>query len=55
VKAGETATVELHLTDKSFEFWDPATNTMRIKKGNYEILVGTSSLDKDNKRLTVSI
>lgn len=55
VKAAETAIVELHLTDKSFEFWDPATNTMRIKKGKYEILVGTSSLDKDNKRLTVSI
>ena len=55
VKAGETVIVELHLTDKSFEFWDPATNTMRIKKGKYEILVGTSSLDKDNKRLTVSI
>ena len=55
VKAGATATVELHLTDKSFEFWDPATNTMRVKPGKYEILVGTSSDDKDLRKLNITI
>ena len=30
------------------------TNTMRIKSGKYEILYGSSSLDKDLKKLTVS-
>ena len=55
VKAGETATATLQLTPKSFEFWDAATNTMRTKPGKYEILYGSSSLDKDLKKLTVTL
>ena len=55
VKAGQTATAELQLTRQSFEFWDPETNTMRVKPGKYEILVGTSSQDKDLKKLSVQI
>ena len=55
VKAGETATATLKLTPKSFEFWDAATNTMRTKPGKYEILYGSSSLDKDLKKLTVTL
>ena len=54
VKAGETATATISLDAKSFEFWDAATNTMRTKPGQYEILYGTSSLDKDLKRLTIT-
>ena len=54
VKAGETAVATLTLTPKSFEFWDAETNTMRTKPGQYEILYGNSSLDKDLKRLTVT-
>ena len=55
VKAGKTVTAELKLTNNSFEFWDPETNTMRVKPGKYEILVGTSSQDKDLKKLSISI
>ncbi|MBO7068970.1 MAG: glycoside hydrolase family 3 C-terminal domain-containing protein [Bacteroidaceae bacterium] len=55
VKTGKTVTAELKLTNKSFEFWDPETNTMRVKPGKYEILVGTSSQDKDLKKLNVII
>ena len=55
VKAGKTVTAELKLTNNSFEFWDPETNTMRVKSGKYEILVGTSSQDKDLKKLSISI
>ena len=55
VKAGKTATAELKLTNNSFEFWDPETNTMRVKPGKYEILVGTSSQDKDLKKLSITI
>ena len=55
VKAGQTVTATLRLTQKSFEFWDPQTNTMRTKSGQYEILYGTSSQDKDLKRLTVTL
>ena len=51
VKAGQTATVKLSLDRKSFEFWDPETNTMRVKSGKYEILIGTSSADKNFKKL----
>ena len=45
VKAGQTETVTLQLTSKSFEFWDDETNTMRVKPGKYELLYGTSSQD----------
>ena len=55
VKAGQTATATSALDKKSFEFWDAETNTMRIKPGQYEILYGTSSLDKDLKKITVEL
>jgi beta-glucosidase len=55
VKAGQTVTAELKFDRKSFEFWDPETNTMRVKPGKYEILVGTSSADKDLKKQTITI
>ena len=54
VKAGETATATISLNAKSFEFWDAATNTMRTKSGQYEILYGTSSRDNDLKRMTIT-
>jgi beta-glucosidase len=53
VKAGQTAKATITLDKKSFEFWDASTNTMRTKSGQYEILYGSSSLDKDLKRLSV--
>ena len=55
VKAGQTVTAELKLTKKSFEFWDTETNTMRVKPGKYEILVGTSSQDQNMKKLNITI
>ena len=55
LKPGETKAVSIRLDKKSFEFWDAATNTMRTKPGQYEILYGTSSQDKDLKRLTVTL
>jgi beta-glucosidase len=55
VKAGQTQTVTLKLDRKRFEFWDPETNTMRVKPGQYEILVGNSSNNQDLKKQTVTI
>ena len=55
VKAGQTATAQLRLTRKSFEFFDATTNTMRTKPGTYEILYGNSSLDADLKSLEVTL
>ena len=43
----------MELSKKSFEFWDAETNTMRVKPGKYEILIGTSSADKAMKQLSV--
>jgi len=45
VKAGQTVNAQLTFERNSFEFWDAETNTMRVKPGKYEILVGTSSQD----------
>ena len=55
LKAGQSQTITLPLTRSSFEFWDSETNTMRVKPGQYEILVGTSSSDKDLKKQIITI
>jgi len=55
VKAGQTVTAELQLNHHSFEFWDPETNTMRVKPGKYELLFGTSSDDKDLQKQTITL
>ena len=55
VKAGQTAKATIALTRESFECFDTETNTMRVKPGQYEVLVGTSSRVGDLKRLTVTI
>ena len=55
LKPGQTATATIALDKKSFEFWDAETNTMRTKSGTFELLYGTSSSDKDLKKLTVTI
>lgn len=55
VKAGQTVTAELTLTPKSFEFFDPGTNTVHQKEGDFEILYGNSSQDKDLKKLLLTV
>ena len=55
VKAGQTATANLKIERNSFEFFDTETNTMRVKPGKYEVLIGTSSQDKDLKPLTLEL
>ena len=52
IEPGKQSVVTLQLTPNSFEFWDPETNTMRVKPGQYEILVGNSSNNKDLKKVT---
>ena len=53
IEPGKQSVVTLQLTPNSFEFWDSETNTMRVKPGQYEILVGNSSNNKDLKKVTV--
>lgn len=55
LKAGETKTVTIDLPRHAFEWWDAETNTMRVKPGKYEVLVGTSSMDKDLKELAINM
>jgi len=52
LKAGQSAEAEIRLTAKSFEFFDPQTNTVHEKSGQFEILYGTSSRGADLKTIT---
>ena len=51
LKKGEKIT----LNSSNFELFDAATNTVRAKAGKYEVYYGSSSADKDLKKLDVSI
>lgn len=55
LKAGEAKDVQISLPRESFEWWDGQTNTMRVMPGRYEIMVGTSSINKDLKNLTLDL
>ncbi len=55
LKAGETKLVEMDFPRERFECWDAKSNTMRVIPGQYELLVGTSSLDSDLKTITVKV
>ncbi len=55
LKAGETKTVTIPLTRKTFELWDSITSTMRTKAGNYEVMCGNSSADPNMKKFELTI
>ena len=55
LQPGEQQTVTIDLPRNRFEWWDAQSNTMRVLPGKYEVLVGTSSADKDLKALTVNL
>ncbi|MDE6808366.1 MAG: glycoside hydrolase family 3 C-terminal domain-containing protein, partial [Prevotella sp.] len=52
---GEQQTCTVVLPRDRFEWWDGQTNTMHVLPGQYEVLVGTSSADKDLKVLPVKL
>lgn len=54
LKAGETKNVVIDFPHSSFEWWDSETNTMCVKSGKYELMVGTSSQEKDLKTISVT-
>lgn len=51
--AGNTREVRFYLTPSSFEFFDPETNTVRVRPGKFEILYGSSSDKKSLKSIIV--
>jgi len=55
LKAGESKTIDIPFPRSSFECWDNQTNTIRVVPGQYELMVGSSSADKDLKRILVNI
>ncbi|MCQ2259659.1 MAG: fibronectin type III-like domain-contianing protein, partial [Bacteroidaceae bacterium] len=49
VAPGETVKAEITLDGESFEYYDPSIDELSTRPGRYQILYGTSSLDKDLK------
>ena len=44
LKAGASEKVEIDLPKESFEWWDHKTNTMRVLKGKYDVMVGNHTI-----------
>ena len=55
LQPGQEQTVTIDMSRECFEGWDAATNTMRVVPGHYEVMVGSSSADKDLKKITVTV
>ncbi len=45
--AGETGKVDITLDGESFEYYDPSIDELSTRAGRYQILYGSSSLDKE--------
>ena len=55
LKAGESKEICIDMPRENFEVWDEKSNTMRVLPGTYELMIGTSSADKDLQTITVSL
>lgn len=55
LKAGEQKTIDIDMPRDRFEGWDSNTNTIRVVPGKYELMVGSSSADKDLKSIQLNI
>jgi beta-glucosidase len=55
VKAGKTEKVTFTLQGRDFEWWQDATQAMDVQPGDFELFIGSSSRDKDLKRVTISL
>ena len=42
IKAGESKTVSIAFDDKTFRYWNVATNKWEVEKGSYNIMVGSN-------------
>ena len=51
LKPGEKTNAEIVLDGESFQYYDPSIDELSTRSGRYEILYGTSSLDKDLKSI----
>ena len=55
LKPGETKTATIALDGEAFEYYDEAIDELSVKAGQYKILYGTSSLDKDLKSFDFTV
>ena len=55
LKPGETKTATITLDGEAFEFYDEAIDELSTRTGRYQLLCGTSSLDKDLQRLDFTV
>ena len=51
LQPGQTAKVEIVLDGEAFEYYDPSIDELSTRPGRYQILYGTSSLEKDLKSI----
>ena len=51
LNAGQTAQAVITLDGESFEYYDPSIDELSTRPGRYQILYGSSSLDKDLQSL----
>ncbi len=54
-KKGERKTIHVELPNSSFETFESSTEEMRVLPGKYEVLYGTTSADKDLRKLELII
>ena len=52
---GETQKAKITLDGEAFEYYDPSIDELAPRKGRYQILYGSSSLDKDLKALDFEV
>ena len=53
--AGQTATASITLDGEAFEYYDPSIDELSTRPGRYQILYGSSSLDKDLQTLNFEV
>ena len=51
LQPGQTAKAEIVLDGEAFEYYDPSIDELSTRPGRYQILYGTSSLEKDLKSI----
>ncbi|MCQ2146174.1 MAG: glycoside hydrolase family 3 C-terminal domain-containing protein, partial [Bacteroidales bacterium] len=55
LKAGQSATAKIVLDSSAFEYYDASVDELSVRPGKYEILYGSSSLDKDLQSIAFEV
>jgi len=55
IAAGKTQTVKISLDKNTFNFYDEKADDLAFRPGRYQILYGSSSLDKDLKSIDITL